>query len=112
MRPIQGLLGSNIRALRTARGWTQADLAEHADLSTNFIAQIERQETWPYPDTITKIARALGATEDRLFASIHQKPSTAEAWEVITEKLGLEGSLGAIKRRLKALDSDHEKNPK
>lgn len=36
------ILGDRIRALRHERGWSQEDLAEHADLHWSFVSHVER----------------------------------------------------------------------
>jgi XRE family aerobic/anaerobic benzoate catabolism transcriptional regulator len=40
-RDICVTLGKRIRELRKARGWRQLDLAEEADISENYVADIE-----------------------------------------------------------------------
>jgi transcriptional regulator with XRE-family HTH domain len=34
-------------------------LAEKADISIPFLSEIERGNKWPYPDTLSKLAKAL-----------------------------------------------------
>jgi transcriptional regulator with XRE-family HTH domain len=38
------VVGASVRRERQKRDWTQAQLAEAADLSTNFVARLERGE--------------------------------------------------------------------
>ena len=53
--------GARLRALRTARGWTQAQLAGRAGCSTDYLGQIERG--WaPHVKVIYALARALGVS--------------------------------------------------
>lgn len=53
------MVGSRIRALRTARGLTVTELARRAEVSTALISQVERDLTDPSLVTVRKIARAL-----------------------------------------------------
>jgi len=61
------ILSNNIRLFRRNHGWSQADLAEKADISITFLSSIERCVKWPYPDTLVKIAKALKIEEFELF---------------------------------------------
>jgi len=64
---IRGILARNIRSFREHRNWSQADLAEHSDISIPFLSEIERGNKWPYPDTLAKIAKALHIPVHELF---------------------------------------------
>ncbi|MCL2805468.1 MAG: helix-turn-helix domain-containing protein [Treponema sp.] len=66
-RDLRAILSSNIKLYRNNHGWSQADLAEKADISINFLSNIERGIKWPYPETLVKIARALKVEEFELF---------------------------------------------
>ena len=60
-------MGRNIKAERTRLGWTQEELAEHADVSANTLANWERG-TVKLPITgAVKLADCLGVTLDALF---------------------------------------------
>lgn len=50
-------IGSRIRGLRIAKGYTQEELAENLDLSTAFVGQIERGEKKISTDTLIKFSR-------------------------------------------------------
>lgn len=52
-------LGERIRERRTARRYTQAGLAERADLTPAHLGGIERGETSPSMNTLAKLAKAL-----------------------------------------------------
>ncbi|MDR1300891.1 MAG: helix-turn-helix domain-containing protein [Treponema sp.] len=56
---IRMVLAQNIKSFREHRQWSQARLAEYADISVPFLSEIERGNKWPYPDTLAKIANAL-----------------------------------------------------
>jgi XRE family transcriptional regulator, regulator of sulfur utilization len=48
-----------VRQLREARGWSQEELAERADLNRSFIGEIERGVATPSLVTIGKLASGL-----------------------------------------------------
>jgi transcriptional regulator with XRE-family HTH domain len=52
------------------------ELAEKADISIPFLSNIERSNKWPYPDTLVKIAKALGVEVYMLFRDT--KPTLPE----------------------------------
>ena len=66
-KEIREIFGQNIRKFRNRRNWSQADLAEFADISLNFLSEIERGKKWPHPDTLSKLADALGIRVFELF---------------------------------------------
>jgi len=53
------VFGAHLRELRTARGLTQAQLAEKARTSTPFISQLERGLTTPTLGMLIRLAEAL-----------------------------------------------------
>jgi predicted ATPase/DNA-binding XRE family transcriptional regulator len=63
----QDSLGSRLRALREAAGYTQEELAERAGLTAHGVSALERgARTRPYPHTIRALGEALGASEQEL----------------------------------------------
>jgi transcriptional regulator with XRE-family HTH domain len=56
---LRRILSKNIKFLRGQRSLSQIELAEKADISIPFLSNIERQNKWPHPDTLTKLAKAL-----------------------------------------------------
>lgn len=61
------MVGTRIRALRTARGITVTELARRAEVSTALISQVERELADPSLVTVRKIARALDVPLFSLF---------------------------------------------
>jgi len=53
-------VGQRVRQLRTASGFTQAQLAERAGMATQAVSRIERGERSPTLETLDKLAAALG----------------------------------------------------
>ena len=58
-RKIYRLLGESVRARRTKARLSQEQLAEKADLTRNYIGDIERAEKKITLETLAKIAKAL-----------------------------------------------------
>jgi len=58
-KKLRAVFGRNVKLYRSRRNWSQADLAEYANISINFLGDIERGKKWPHPDTLSKIADAL-----------------------------------------------------
>ncbi|MBP3686435.1 MAG: helix-turn-helix transcriptional regulator [Clostridia bacterium] len=59
-------IGSRIKEIRTAKGWTQAKLAEKSGVEPSNISHIERAATKLSLPTLVNIANALGATLDEI----------------------------------------------
>ena len=53
-------VGESIRSARQEQGWTQASLAERAELSVNYVARLERGELGPSLFVASRLASALG----------------------------------------------------
>lgn len=74
----QGRFGEQLRRFREAAGFSQEELAERAGLSANGISALERGERKrPYPDTLRRLAEALGLTEAQraeLAATLRSRP--------------------------------------
>jgi len=66
-KELRAIFGKNVRIYRSRRNWSQADLAEYANISINFLGDIERGNKWPHPETLTKLADALEIKVFELF---------------------------------------------
>ena len=60
-------IGKKLKQLRVTKDLTQAELAEKADMNTNYYAKIERGEVKPAPEAYEKIAKALKVTAADIF---------------------------------------------
>jgi transcriptional regulator with XRE-family HTH domain len=60
------IFGAHLRELRTARGMTQAQLADSARTSTPFISQLERGVTTPTLGMLLRLADALDCRPSEL----------------------------------------------
>jgi transcriptional regulator with XRE-family HTH domain len=60
------MLGDNIRERRTARGWSQHDLATMADLSAAYVSELETNHKQPSLNVLARLAEALKVTPAEL----------------------------------------------
>lgn len=67
MADLRKNVGLQIRSLRKAKGLTQEELAEKADLSYKYIGELERGQVNVSIDSLQKIADALGKEIDGFF---------------------------------------------
>jgi transcriptional regulator with XRE-family HTH domain len=59
-------LGSHIRELRYAKGWTQEDLAERSGMNSVQISHLENGRNEAKISTILRLAKAFGVTAGEL----------------------------------------------
>ena len=64
---LKQILGRNIKLLRTHRYFSQAILAEKADISIAYLSKIERGIKYPKAEILTQIAEGLGVEAFELF---------------------------------------------
>jgi transcriptional regulator with XRE-family HTH domain len=88
---VKAVLGKNIKLLRTRQDFTQAVLAEKADISIIFLSSIERGAKYPKPDVLARIAKALEVEVFELFkgdlAPSDSKELLSQISEDITQKI-------------------------
>ena len=61
-------IGQKLKELRVAKGLTQEELADRAELSKGFISQLERDITSPSIATLMDILQCLGTTINDFFS--------------------------------------------
>jgi transcriptional regulator with XRE-family HTH domain len=81
------LLGAKIRSLREARGLTQNELAEHAEVSVKHLGEVERGRGNPSLSSLQKLAGALGISLGELFVFEQEGKSDAMMVEEICRRL-------------------------
>ncbi|MDR1390616.1 MAG: helix-turn-helix domain-containing protein [Treponema sp.] len=59
-RELLKVFGVNIKQYRALSRWSQAELAEKADISINFLSDIETGKKWASPTTMVKFAMIFG----------------------------------------------------
>ena len=70
MSEITIALGKKIRSLRQARGWTQEQLAEYAELHVSYIVLLEKGANRATIETLEKLSRAFGISISDLVQSL------------------------------------------
>ena len=90
---IKAILGKNIKFLRTQRDFTQAVLAEKAEISIIFLSSIERGTKYPKPGILARIAKALEVEVFELFKGdlvpSDSKEMMSQLSEDITKKINV-----------------------
>jgi len=66
---LRAILARNLRMLRQAKGLSQEELADRADVTANYISSLEREEYAASVDVIERLAEALGVAPQAFFAS-------------------------------------------
>jgi len=59
---IQHRLGTNLRTLRLAKGWSQEAFADKADIHRTYVSDIERGARNPTITIVEKLAKPFGVT--------------------------------------------------
>jgi transcriptional regulator with XRE-family HTH domain len=70
MQDTQKKVGSRIRELRTKRGWSQEEFADHCGIHRSHMGEIERGETNLTLSTLLVITKQLDITISALFKGI------------------------------------------
>jgi transcriptional regulator with XRE-family HTH domain len=63
----QVLFGSRIRSIREAASFSRELAAERADITANYLGEIERGEKWPSIEIIQRLAGALSVSPSAFF---------------------------------------------
>lgn len=82
MNELRKQVGRRLKELRLARGLTQEQLGERADLSYKFIGEVERGVGNPTLDTLASLADAL----DVLVADLVAEPRSAAMYGQLSER--------------------------
>jgi transcriptional regulator with XRE-family HTH domain len=76
---IRVMLGKNLKRLRAKQVLSQLELAVKADLTHNFINDIEHGKKWLSPKTLASLSRALQTEPREFFAPETKIPEQAAA---------------------------------
>ena len=98
---IKHTLGKNIKFFRFRRGYSQAALAEKADISITFLSNIERGLKFPKPEILSKIAAALNVEVHELFKAAITPEDSKELVRSLAEDIAknVNLSLGTVFRQ-------------
>ena len=69
-QPDAKVFGLTVRRLREQRGWTQEDLAEHAEMNASYLGFVERGDNVPTLTIILQIAKALDVEPGELLRDV------------------------------------------
>ena len=75
---LRTILAQNLKRYRNLRDLSQMEVAEKADISMNFLSEIERGNKWPYPETLQNLAAALNLEVFELFRNEEEKNGIEE----------------------------------
>jgi len=89
--PVLERLGSVVRELRRAHGWTRRELGRKTGISERFLADIEAARANPSVLRLVQLAEALGTSVDGLLARA-TRPLDRTASKRIVALLGLRGA--------------------
>lgn len=108
-------LGKLVREARTAKGMTQAQLADKVDgLTASDVSKIERGEKEPAEAVVKLMAKALGVTQVSLVSAMSGKSSSAKAGAGKTGTSSADLKLTAAEKKLVGLyrkaDADTKKD--
>lgn len=103
-------LGKRIRLLRKAAGMTQAQLAEAANISVNFVGYIERAQRAPSIGTLERIAKALNVAPKELFEFSNDEESELAYSSLLAElrKCGPEDLCALVQIAKRLVDKEAE----
>jgi len=108
MAGLRDILANNLKENRKKCGYSQAKLAEVANITTQYIAMIEVSRKFPTPEMLERLANALEIEAYELFVV---KPSPEDAMEKLHDTLAnnIEKIVeNAIEKTLSAKFSDKE----
>lgn len=77
-------IGGRIREIREIKGYTREQLAEYAEISANFLWEIESGRKGLKVQNLAKLARALGISTDYLIFGSHQDNASETANAVLS----------------------------
>ena len=72
-QPDAELFGTVVRELREARGWTQEELAERANMNASYLGFVERGDNVPTLTIIIQIAEGLRAEPGELLREVMKR---------------------------------------
>lgn len=67
---IKKLFGQNLKYLRNKKNFSQLQLADKADVTFNFINDIENGKKWISPSTLSKLCNALETAPYQFFVGV------------------------------------------
>jgi transcriptional regulator with XRE-family HTH domain len=106
---IKAALGQNIKNLRAHRHYSQAVLAEKADISITYLSKIERRLKFPKPDILSQLAEGLDVEIYELFKADHAPKATSVVTTENNKKLINRISKDITKKVMQAMETGFKK---
>jgi len=72
MTALHRNLATNVKQFRQRFGWSQAELAEHAELSVSYVSDLEAGLKWPSAETVEQLGQAFRIRAYQLFLDAHE----------------------------------------
>lgn len=82
-------IGPRVRQLREKQGWSLTELAERAEISRSYLAQIERGGSTPTQEKIIKLAGALGVRPSQLLGEEPEETEIPEGLQNFAAQMNL-----------------------
>jgi len=104
MKTIKELVGARLKELRKNKGLSQADVAERVNVDAKHISRLETGKTFPYPETLEALGKALDVPVKEFFEFEHLETErvNVKSFQVLLEGAG-EEKLQLIYKVAKAL---------
>jgi len=90
MTALHRCLAANLKALRQRWGFSQAELAERAEVSVSYVGEIETSDKWPSAEVLERLAEALHTKPYQLFL----EPADASSFQSWLEQQDQIAELG------------------
>ena len=71
------MLGDELRRARRSAGLTQEQLAAKADISREYVSQLERDRQSPTVDMLLRVCRIIGVSASQIIANVEHISSTS-----------------------------------
>ena len=78
------LLGKRIATARKKMGYSQAKLAEQADMSNNYLSNVENSRSIPSLETLVKLCAALEVTPNDLLLGVNTESADYSNSDILT----------------------------
>ena len=106
---VKASLGKNIKNLRACRHYSQAVLAEKADISVTYLSKIERGLKFPKPEILSQLADGLDVELYELFKENHVPKAAPVATNENNKKLINRLSKDITQKVMKAMETGFKK---
>jgi transcriptional regulator with XRE-family HTH domain len=93
-------IARRVRLERDARGWSQADLAEHSSVSKATISKIEREEMSPTAVILVRLAGAFDLTLAGLLLRAEGEAKRERLWRAVDQPVWRDPDTGYLRKQV------------